>query len=101
MAKPTTYSTVKNPMIIITFNQPGGIDGIQFIPAVIEVRMDATTTEGAIRGIVNRVELGNITATPLTNVQIYTQVNKSTTGALISGILKTAFIDALNEDPSV
>lgn len=99
MAKTTNYSSVDKEVVIINFNQerPDG----KFTPAVITVRCDALTDEGAIRTISKSTEVGTPTSTKLTLKQIYNAVNKNATGGIVAGVLKDAFLEAIDVDPSI
>ena len=104
--KSTSYSEVKNLMIVITFNHPttvleNGVTVNKYQPVVVEVRTDALTVEGACRGVIGRQNIGNPTINPLTLKQIYTQVNKTTVGGILAGVLKTAVQEAIADDVSV
>lgn len=100
--KATNYTDVKNLMIVINFNQPIEVDGVQKIqPVVVDVRGEATTPENAIRHISAKSNVGNPVDTALTGKQIYNAINKTGTGATLANILKTAYIEAINEDVSV
>lgn len=102
MAKNTQYTDTKNEMVVITFNREKQTEqGTKYIPAVVEVRVDAITSEGASYGVKKEVEVGTLQDTPLTLKQIYNAVNKTTTGATISGVIKQAFIEAVATDPSI
>lgn len=97
MARTTSYDNVRNIHLVVSFNQPAG-NSVDLIPAVIEARCEAITPEGAVRNVVNKVEVGNVIQTPLTLKQIYNQVNKTTVGGLLAGALKDAILDAINVD---
>lgn len=101
--KATNYTDINNLMVVVNFNRETTTEeGEQrFIPAVIEVRADAITEDGAVRSIVETKNVGTLTDEPLTLKQIYTAVNKTTTGALIAGVLKDAVLEAIDSDPSI
>lgn len=101
MSKVTSYETVKNILIVASFNQPVDVNGVQKYQTVIEVRADTLITEGAVRGVIAKTTVGTATDIPRTNKQIYNQINSTQTGGILAGILKTAIIDAINENVSI
>lgn len=88
-------------MIVVNFNQPAGEYGQKYQPAVVEVRCEALTDEGAVRNVSSKVNIGSVIDAPLTLKQIYAQVNKTTVGGILAGALKAALLDAIQEDASV
>lgn len=94
----TSYGEIRNPLIVISFNQPAGENGQQYQPAVIETRCEAITTEGAVRNVVSKTNVGQVSDTKISLKQIYTAMNKATVGALLANTFKEAMLEALSED---
>jgi len=98
MAKDTQYTAIRNLILVVSFNQPGGEMGRQIQPVVVECRAEAWTPEGAVRNVSKRLDVGTVVDTPLTDKQIYTKI--SAVSPQLAGVLKDAIIEALNVDPS-
>lgn len=94
MARTTTYSDIKNLIIVVSFNRPAGEHGQQIRPVVV-------ADEGAVRNITSTSEIGALQDAPLTLKQIYTNINKSTVGPILAEVLKTAVLEAISTDVTV
>ena len=93
MSKQTSYRELRNLLIVVSFNQPTGEMGREIQPVVIEARTEAVTDEGAVRNVINKVEIGEPVETKLTNEEIYKTVfgisevlAKALEGVLMDGI---------------
>jgi len=98
MSKQTTYSELRNVLVVVSFNQPAGMMGDMYQPVVIEARGGAITTEGAVRNMVNRVKIGEISDSPIINEELY----KATyaLSPVLAEALKGVLLDGVNEDMS-
>lgn len=100
MSKATVYDTITNPLIVISFNQPTMADaGMTYQPIKVEARLEARTTEGAVRNVTSTLNVGAVVQTPLTNSQIYTTLKAINTP--LANLLKTAYTEAISIDISV
>lgn len=99
MAKTTQYSEVRNVLIVIGFNEPVNIgETKKYQPVVINTRMDAITTEGAVRGVSGIVNIGEPVDVPLSGRQVYSALNKTQTGSILANALKETYLEAIDED---
>ncbi len=94
--KNTNYSELKNLSLAIRFNQSKHQDGFQ--PVEIEARADALTTEGAIRNVSSRFNIGDVVETPLTNEEIYKQVYGIS--KVLATALKEVLLEGIDQDVS-
>jgi len=100
MSKATNYSDIRNLQLVVSFNQPVmGENGHEFYPMVVEARADAITTEGAVRNVTKKLEVGAAVDEKLTNKEIYTKVKAFNTP--LANLLKSAVLEALDDDVSV
>jgi hypothetical protein len=99
MARTTNYSELRNLLLVVSFNQPTGEHGLDIQPVQVEARCEAVTTEGAVRNVSTKLNVGAVQDTKLTNKEIYTRVKAFNTP--LANLLKDAILEALNEDISV
>ena len=98
MGKNTTYSELRNTLLVISFNQPTGEHGQDIQPVVIEARTEAATVEGAIRNVTNTVKVGEVVTEKLTNEEIYKTVYGIS--PVLAKALEGVLLDAVAEDVS-
>jgi hypothetical protein len=96
--KNTSYSEMKNQLLVISFNQPVTVDAKEmFQPILIESRGEAWTPEGAVYNVNERQPIGDVTDTKLTSEEIYKLLYS------ISPVLAEMFnrlnISAVDDDP--
>ena len=108
--KATNYSKINNLLLVVSFNQPTD-NPLDTQPIKIEARVEAITDEGAVRNVSKTLNVGavrnvsktlNVGAvqnTKLTNKEIYTKVKAF--NAPLANLLKSAILEALNEDVSI
>ena len=72
--KQTNYSELRNLLLVVSFNQPAGEIGTKVQPIVIEAHGEAWTPENAVRNVINRVNIGKVIDTELTEEELYKAV---------------------------
>ena len=98
MAKNTQYTETRNLILVVSFNQPEGEMGRKYQPVVVECRAEAWTPEGAVRNVVNRMKIGEVTDTPLTNEEVYKAVYALS--PVLAEVLKGTLLEGVSEDMS-
>lgn len=97
--KSTTYSELRNLLLVVSFNQSTGENGQDIQPIVIEAKCEAITPEGAIRNVSTKLNVGTVQATKLTNKEIHTKVKAF--NVPLANLFKDIMLEALDEDVSV
>ena len=92
MAKNTKYSELRNLLLVVSFNQPTE-NPVEIQPVVVEARCEAITDEGAVRNVINTVNIGEVVTEKLTNEELFKTVYgispvlaKALEGVLLEGI---------------
>ena len=96
--KSTNYSELRNLLLVVSFNQPTGEHGQKIQPVVIEARVEAITTEGAVRNVTSKVEIGEPVTEKLTNEEIYKTVYSIS--PVLAKALEGVLMDGVSEDMS-
>jgi hypothetical protein len=98
MPKNTSYSELRNLLLVVSFNQPTGEMGQDIQPVVIEARAESLTLEGAVRNVVNKVNIGEPVTEKLTNEEIYKHVYGIS--PVLAKALEGVLLDGIEEDVS-
>lgn len=98
MSKQTEYSELRNLLLVVSFNQPTGEHGQEIQPVVIEARAESLTLEGAVRNVVNKVDIGKPVAVKLTNEELYKTVYGIS--PVLAKALEGVLLDGIEEDVS-
>lgn len=94
--KSTTYSEMRNQLLVISFNQPTGEHGQEIQPIVIEARAESVTSEGAVLNVREQQPIGEPTDTKLTSEELYKTLYS--VSPILAEMFNRLTVSAVDED---